>query len=176
MLCGASSCKKENTEPNSSNPNVLPPLTHEGKNTFGCKVNGEVWVAQMPFAVGGAIALEGTYYTNTNMMYLVAKRKLEEEGKFDRIDILVENLIQNGDYVMLTDDNQMRGFTDYEGNYNCSTYRYNDDLLRRVIITYFSPSQGIISGTFEMDLINPSCPGDTIRIREGRFDWRMTVY
>ena len=25
-------------------PATLPPITQEGKNTFGCKVDGEVWV------------------------------------------------------------------------------------------------------------------------------------
>src|ERR1700733_2066445 len=25
-------------------PNILPPMTQEGKNTFGCKINGEVWI------------------------------------------------------------------------------------------------------------------------------------
>ena len=176
LIIGLMGCKKEVVVSNSSYSNVLPPLTHEGKNTFGCKVNGEVWVAQMPFAVGGAMALEGIYYANTNMMHLVANRKLSSEGKSDQVDILLENLVQTGEYQVLTDDNQMRGFTDYKGNHNCSVYRYNDSLLRRVFITKFSASEGIISGTFEMDLINPSCPGDTIRIREGRFDWRMTVY
>jgi hypothetical protein len=31
--------------------NVLPPITHEGKNTFGCKVNGEVWVPRVELFV-----------------------------------------------------------------------------------------------------------------------------
>ncbi|HUZ58957.1 MAG TPA: hypothetical protein VMU83_09260, partial [Hanamia sp.] len=25
-------------------PNVLPPITQTGANTFGCKINGVVWV------------------------------------------------------------------------------------------------------------------------------------
>jgi hypothetical protein len=33
-------CKKDKNTPST----VLPPITQEGKNTFGCKVNGEVWV------------------------------------------------------------------------------------------------------------------------------------
>jgi len=27
---------------------VLPRITQEGKNTFGCKVNGEVWMPRVP--------------------------------------------------------------------------------------------------------------------------------
>lgn len=33
------SCEEEN-----SNERTLPPITDTGENTFGCKVNGEVWV------------------------------------------------------------------------------------------------------------------------------------
>jgi hypothetical protein len=32
-------CKKSHPP-----PNILPAMTQEGKNTFGCMVNGEVWV------------------------------------------------------------------------------------------------------------------------------------
>ena len=61
LIIGLMGCKKEVADPGSSNPNVLPPLTHEGKNTFGCKVNGEVWVAYAPFTVGGAVAITGEF-------------------------------------------------------------------------------------------------------------------
>ena len=34
------SCKKDQPPP----PNILPPITQTGANTFGCKINGQVWV------------------------------------------------------------------------------------------------------------------------------------
>jgi hypothetical protein len=37
MLAAGISCKK-------STPIELPPITESGKNTFGCKVNGQIWV------------------------------------------------------------------------------------------------------------------------------------
>ena len=38
LLCAAS-CKKEN-----KNEDQLPPATQTGANTFGCLVNGKVWI------------------------------------------------------------------------------------------------------------------------------------
>ncbi|MBL0190536.1 MAG: hypothetical protein IPQ18_04090 [Saprospiraceae bacterium] len=38
ILSLASSCKKEKM------PDALPPITTEGKGTFGCKINGEIWI------------------------------------------------------------------------------------------------------------------------------------
>lgn len=38
LLVSNTHCKKSPPP-----PNILPPVTQEGKNTFGCKVNGEVW-------------------------------------------------------------------------------------------------------------------------------------
>jgi hypothetical protein len=35
--------------------NCLPPITTEGKNTFGCKVNGKIW---LPKGGGGSPELD----------------------------------------------------------------------------------------------------------------------
>src|ERR1700730_7257280 len=41
LVCGAK-CKK-------SMPSLtLPPITQEGKNTFGCKINGQIWIPYFP--------------------------------------------------------------------------------------------------------------------------------
>ena len=39
LLLGSNTHCKKSAPPS----NILPPVTQEGKNTFGCKVNGEVW-------------------------------------------------------------------------------------------------------------------------------------
>ncbi len=175
MLCGVG-CKKETTASNSSNLNVLPPLTHEGKNTFGCKVNGEVWVAYAPFTVGGAVSMEGSYTSSTGRFYLKGTRKSNEDNIFENVVINTVDIFSIGDYEMYVPHEQVVGFSEYNGNYDCGNYYKKLDSPERISITYFSINEGVISGTFEMDLVNPSCPGDTIKIREGRFDWRMTVY
>ena len=176
LIISLMGCKKEVADPGSSNPNVLPPLTHEGKNTFGCKVNGEVWVAYAPFTLGGAVAMEGSYTSSTGRFYLKGTRDLEEHNIFENVRIRCLDVNAVGEYNMNVPHDEVIGFLDFNGNHDCTTYYNIESSTGKISITYFSISEGIISGTFEMDLINPSCSGDTVKIREGRFDWRMTVY
>jgi hypothetical protein len=125
---------------------------------------------------GGTIALDGAYHSDVSGLYLRASRKHNESHIFENIDFAVTGLNATGVYQTYSNHHSTKGFIDYKDNFNCSNYYYDSTLVRTIHITYFSLSQGIVSGTFEMDLVNPTCPGDTIRIREGRFDWRMTVY
>jgi len=177
FLMSMGSCKKDPVTPsNPHDPNTLPPLTHEGKNTFGCLVNGEVWVAYAPSSIGGTVAMEGSYTTSTGRFYLKGTKKINESNIFENVRIRCLDVYSVGEYNINVPHDQVIGFSDYNGNHNCGTYYNIESSTGTISITYFSISQGIISGTFEMNLINSSCPGDTIRITEGRFDWRMTVY
>jgi len=54
LLCGLPACRKDEPQPNNHgllDYTVLPPATQEGKNTFGCLVNGEVWVPRVEILV-----------------------------------------------------------------------------------------------------------------------------
>jgi len=42
----------------------LPPITHEGKNTFGCLVNGKVWVAEVDGGFGMIHKIQTDRQTN----------------------------------------------------------------------------------------------------------------
>ena len=161
------SCSKDEA----SSQEELPELTSEGKNTFGCLVNGEKWVAYRSYKVGGGVSLDGYYDSQTKYFQLVASRRVEDENRFESIKLLLDSLTSEGVYNMRVNHLSTKGLTDYLGNYNCSRYYYDTTLVHQVSIETFLPEQGIISGTFEMDLVNPSCPGDTVKIREGRFDW-----
>ncbi len=47
--CLALQCNKNKNGPDNGNEKEqLPPATQSGKGTFGCKVNGEVWVPEPP--------------------------------------------------------------------------------------------------------------------------------
>ncbi|GAA0874933.1 hypothetical protein GCM10009118_13410 [Wandonia haliotis] len=172
LIIGLMGCKKEVADPDSSNPNVLPPLTHEGKNTFGCKVNGEVWVAYAPFTVGGPMAMEGNFSDVSGNFNLRGLNKERNQS----IHLWLSGLFDVEVYEIEVDGydiNDLRGFRNSSENNGClGEANYNQDLLRELFIVFLDKNNRIISGTFEMDLVNPSCPGDTVKIREGRFDWR----
>ncbi len=173
FLASTVSCKKETKEIASHDPNTLPTLTHEGKNTFGCVVNGEVWVAYTPSSMGGPNAIEGFYYSDVEGLYIRANRENSELNISESIDLAIQDLNSVGEYQVYTDHHVTKGYIDNEENFDCIFYCYDTTLMRTVNITYFSQTKRIVSGTFEMDLVNPSCPGDTIRVRDGRFDWRF---
>ncbi len=132
------SCSKDEA----SSQEELPELTSEGKNTFGCLVNGEKWVAYTSFAIGGPIALEGTYNLSTRGFYITATRDLDDQNKFETIRFGIQNLTSAGGYDMAATHLVTRGFTDYAGNYSCSMYYVDTTLVHNVLITKFSHAEG----------------------------------
>ena len=153
---------------------VLPPATQEGKNTFGCLVNGEVWIPRVPiFAV--------TIYDKA-ISFDESKGLGYGYGTFT----LADNLID--DWMSLS-----FGFTFFEPSVFHTTPDDSDSslfsvLFRRGNSGYYEPDYSVplasntwkvtkvdtvknfISGTFEFTLIHKTNPNDTIKFTEGRFD------
>ena len=168
LLLGLVACKKD-TPNNPHDPNTLPPLTHEGKNTFGCLVNGEVWVAYAPFTVGGAVAITGEFDSGAGHI----EATLRTDTKHEAVKLFFKDVNSIGTYNFYLVSSTKTGIVYFLNSPNCSIYYHDTTNVGIMNITYFNNSNRIMSGTFQMDLVNPSCPGDTIRIREGRFDWRF---
>ena len=62
----ASSCEKEQAKP------TLPPETQEGKNTFGCYINGELFLWQRGSASFGHPSLSANYRHSTRSLSINA--------------------------------------------------------------------------------------------------------
>ena len=144
-------------------PDDLPPITTEGKGTFACLLNGEVWSR-----CGGNLersSLIGEYHDFYKIFQMLAGRDCDEFD--DSISITA--------YV-----------TDGEGKYDLHRADYNDfnsdchsawnpyELLEGaenwVEILHLDLNEAIVSGTFQCTLVHPDC-GDTLYITEGRFDY-----
>jgi hypothetical protein len=157
----AASCKKDDP----LNTNKLPPATTSGKNTFGCKVNGEVWIAHIE---GGVFdfpiyAIHDTGWPGCDQLLVVGKRKYDEQADIS------ENIALNL-WCPKLEENQLSyhpsAFLDFLG---CGDY-YLDTLSSHILfITKLDSINYIASGTFEFTAINDDC-NDTLRITEGRFD------
>lgn len=167
----AFSCKKDPPIPEPTEP-VMPPLTHQGLNTFGCRVNGKVWVAGVPFSVGGPVKVNTTYHYNSDGLFVVTGTLKNNEDVYDKVIIRGNEIHEVGYYTMYVPNEDRPGFTNWsKDQYNCSGYLHNIDNPGSINITFLDTSARIISGTFEMDLINhPSCESETLKITEGRFD------
>lgn len=158
------SCKKDEIcdEPQ------LPCQTHEGKNTFGCLIDGVPFIAKTSFSIGGPVALSGSFDESTNLLKIQANRENSSEH-LEKVNfqVYVSNIGTLLEMNVLIDDYD--GYADYSGN-KCEYYH---DLGNKgsVNITFLDLEENIISGTFEMTLINPDCTDSTMAITEGRFDF-----
>ena len=168
-----SSCEKTPTE---SEPD-LPPLTTSGRMTFGCYVNGEPWVAEVPpFQPYHRHTGGGLHYNLDSIMLIFGNRinqihneiidvpfrivsqpTFKSKIGYSHTSILYNNYRNTCDGV--------RGDFDYDLDTT-----YNNE----VEVVYFDIEKRIISGTFEMRVISRKCK-DTLYMTDGRFDINFTI-
>lgn len=143
----------------------LPPATQTGAMTFGCLVDGKVFVNKF-IGVGG---LTGSWSDGNMIIYAGNGSPIGEYVNpifILRMDYFknnintpkqykIDSLIINNYYLFLT-----RNDTDYF---------YNDSGLFN--LTKLDEINGIFSGTFQLNAKNDST-GRIVRVREGRFDIR----
>lgn len=143
---------------------VLPPATQTGANTFGCKVNGKVWLpSKTPFIEFRQGALD-----------IIAR------NEWDKNTAVVLNI---GDFTISgTDTYQISGNTPYysRGYYSRENktggydrFQTDDINTGTIIITRIDTTQlyYIVSGVFNFKA-RDEITGEIIEITEGRFDLR----
>lgn len=143
----------------------LPPITQEGKDTFGCLVNGELW---LPKGNNGTPNLNLSYDPSFNKgtFDLRGYRYLNSQDS-QYIILFSDSLASTGIYPLQMGTHQVISFRDasrcfYSGN---DTSVFREGALN---ISRFDLQNQIISGTFEFTMYMPGC--DTIKVTEGRFD------
>jgi hypothetical protein len=160
-------CKKDK---NTTNPaDQLPPATQTGANTFGCLVNGKVYVPKGYNGNGSPnpskiydIGLNGRPYFDYKGYQIINS---EYKGF---IFIGFANLEHLGNYTITNDFNFSVGWTDVIGF--CGTVAFDTTIKKwgSGIITRLDISNHIISGTFNCKFKTLQC--DTVFITDGRFD------
>jgi hypothetical protein len=161
-----------------SHPRGLPPITQEGKNTFGCKVNGVVWVPFYPCA----------FFSNTNALEYNIIPDTTQPGNPIKF-ILAANTNQNGgsnftigqswtlsdhiygpgniiDSVMVTYNLGYQNINPYPGS---PSPRYFQ-------ITKLDTVNKIISGVFAFTLYGGYSGYDSVVVTDGRFDLQIGGY
>ncbi len=149
----------ERDKDSTAKKDVLPPITQEGKNTFGCKVNGEVWVPQSGFLIN---ALISSY--QSNVFILSAKR---ETDSIDDKLYYSAYLLQSGSYTF-NDQYQIINYRDYFG---AGIQEFIIDSLHTGVmnISKLDTTEGIIAGTFYFDAIDTTT-NEVVHVTDGRFD------
>ena len=163
-----SACKKEKMD-------ILPPITQEGANTFGCVINGKVYVPR------------GFDQNKPNFQVSVSPNfndgsfgvKFFNESTDKRIDLAIgsDSIKSTGNYI-ITNTSRAGCLFAVNGtslNPKCIVEsKYNPTSIGFLKITRYDLINGIFSGEFEFHFVNPDCGiGDTTHITQGRFDKKL---
>ena len=161
LLLGGCKKKKEGIE-------ALPEATQIGKNTFGCLVNGEVYVPKS----SGFESPDGTSYQFSNGKFFFVLSNKRAVGNVKESFLIRSNDIELEEKTyILMQYNYDRSFS---VKYSFSTGNESDDyetspsLKGELRITKLDQVKRIIAGTFSFDAENKN--GQKVEIREGRFD------
>ena len=153
MCIVLSACNKIHVEPS------LPAETQIGAKTFGCKVNGKVWVADAPFPL---IRLSGGWYKGS--IYIMGTNNSGNTRQ--TIYLRRINTITTGTYILNNSINEQANLT----NLKTACDYYTDSLnTGHLTITRLDTINGIISGRFDFKVKQAGCPD--IQVTEGRFDY-----
>jgi len=161
LLCSAS-CKKNDTEPQ------LPPVTQTGENTFGCLVNGEVWLPQKGMMVPP--------YGTSNNQNLDKRWMIDCVNQYGTILLTIcQDSVLNGSSTFSNEDLcSFAKFIDRSTDESLNYITDGDTFNGKVTILKFDTEEEIIAGTFWFDAVSDN--GQQIQIRDGRFDLKFTEY
>jgi len=163
-------------------PTELPPITTEGKNTFGCLVDGELLVPYPRKAIKdnfGGLYYSGVWGENHGSLEMFAAMDGIQGRERNVINLnLFRRVFDVGEYLLFTDSaipnsqfiaNETRLFIrDEAGKTVFESYRVPNPNSGLINILRLDTINYIISGTFYFDAVNKE--GDTIKVTDGRFD------
>lgn len=149
----------------------LPKPTQTGKNTFGCKINGERWVPDGSGGFQPVKPITGGFnlLAGNPPIRRIWIQTLSEDGQ--SIDLQL-NTTQVGVYL-LNENTQIRPYALFSKNYGMyrkdnSIYTTSSKYTGKITITKSDTITGLLSGTFEFTVGNST--GKTYEITDGRFD------
>ncbi len=153
------SCCKKDKDNDTTPVDVLPPITQEGKNTFGCLVDGKVWIPKASFPNS---SLTSSY--QSNVFLLSAYRNIDSTSYSINYS---GYFFQQGNYHF---DNILHGMT-YTINSPSQFSIFNTDssFNGNISILKLDTVNGIIAATFYFDAID-TVTNEIVHITEGRFD------
>ena len=163
-------CKKSKPE------TTLPPATQEGKNTVGFTINGEVWVPFYKCGFGqdpcGEISARySTPFAAPDAISFQFERRRKDKSSSLTISSSMRGTVRSiGNKV----DSISAVFLG-ENSAGNNDYYYGPLPGSKFIITKIDHQAQIISGEFELILIEQNGSGKEISIKDGRFDFKFNA-
>ncbi len=146
----------------------LPPATQTGEHTFGCIVNGDVFVAQS--SANGTNRGASYQYNPFDRIWNFTIYGTRENDGFFTLDINSKGIeISEGIYNFYkeNDYDYLRG--EYTIIKNAYIKKYWSFFNGQLTITRFDRQNGVCSGTFWFDAKDEET-GELVEVRDGRFD------
>jgi len=161
LLLGGCKKKKEGIE-------ALPEATQVGKNTFGCLVNGVVFIPKAP---GIPISLSTSYqFVDGKYLYSLYATRVEGNDRKSFFINAKDVMLEEKMYALTQFDTSQSfsgRFSSSVGNIS-DNYETSPSLQGEIRITKVDQVKRIIAGTFWFDAENKD--GQKVEVREGRFD------
>lgn len=156
ICMGASCCKKD--EPLEPEQPTLPPETQTGEDTFGCLIDGKVW---LPKGGGLLQTIERDYYYGS---IIIGANKRGTNGANERININVTGIFS--DTLFIIDNKNSQNFYYRQEN---PMYYPDSNHIGEFHLKKLDTINNIMSGTFWFDAIDTTTE-KIVQIRDGRFD------
>jgi len=147
----------------------LPPATQTAARTFGCLVDGEVFLPkEKAFRVPFSIAYQ--FFSGSYHFVLSATNVEKDPRRSVDIGMMNIELEENKTYLLGKREDNNSAFAEYFIGGGGVIYTTNADHVGALTITRFDPDSAIVSGTFWFEAINAA--GEEVSITNGRFDSR----
>ena len=164
----APSCADDDLQPRRNETdlealNRLVPITQTGAGTFGCLLNGELWIPEAVFEEEAADVVMGT--TNPNNITITADKQPISDNR-DQL-IVIGTVFVVGSKTDLKTSTKWRNSNRID---DCRRILIDTTIANYMLVNHFDQTNRTISGLFEATMTNPDCPQDTVRLTEGRFD------
>ena len=144
--------------------NRLVPITQTGAGTFGCLVNGELWIPEVDGA--SDVAADALLSSNDLLQILVRKEPLSDVRNqsfslISRIEINSETSVAASSTFR---DRNVAG--------ECRSISNDTTMISFISVENLDRTSYIVSGRFKCTYQEPDCPDTKIEITDGRFDLR----
>jgi len=151
----------------------LPPVTMEGKGTFGCLVNDHVFLPDAPFGFGTGVFAELQSFPDTLGISIYATNSTTKHTLV--IFFYGNPTLEAGEVYDLTHPKFSVNFIDYSGKPSCRYQSIINGHVKLLRVDITNPEHMIVAGTFEFVEYSVDCQ-DTIKVTDGRFDINDVTY
>ncbi len=162
-------CKKEVDE--------LPEATQTGANTFGARINGELWTPQGFGIAPTAPTLEASYAAQGGTIRINA-RNFSSSPTETEVELYLTNVSAPDTFALNQNTQKYPNQTGNYGYYIKRRFMPQEEWITTsgatgsVAVTKFDTLAKIISGTFSFSAANIYDNSQRLSITEGRFDIR----